>query len=149
MGAEKYVAMVLLALGGHAAPDINVDDLEDNSMTVIVLDSKNAFNSISRQVVFDILTGSFDGRTYGGLSEHNCPPPPPLFNLHFQSLRTFYGDDARMAFNAADGAFHEILSQAGFHQGCANAGKAFNIGSLAVVGAAAMQQHPDILSVCF
>ena len=144
VGAEKFLAAILLSLGGETAPNVDQDQLEEDPLVLIMLDTKNAFNTIDRQVFVDVLMHNLS-QDYGDLTQDNLPSPPHLFKLHMPMIAAYYGESGRLAFNAADGTFHTIKSQTGVHQGCVLGGQLFNIGTLPVVGSV-MAKHPECLA---
>ncbi|MGA0901119.1 MAG: hypothetical protein ACO3SO_12025, partial [Luteolibacter sp.] len=140
VGAEKFLVSVLLALGGEAAPDVDPSQRDDDPLVVITLDTKNAFNTLDRQIFVDVLTNTLL-RNRGPLTQDNLPHPPEIFKVHFPFIRAYYGDVGSLTFHAADGSFHVVESSTGVQQGCTLGGQLFNIGTLPLVGAA-MASHP-------
>lgn len=69
-------------------------------------------------------------------------------DLHFPSLRAFYGEKGRLAFIKADGTFDVVDSLNGVQQGCVNGGKFFNIATLPLVGEA-MKSFPSCFAPCY
>ena len=90
MGAEKYLAAVLLALGGEAAPDVDPAGLEDDPLLLNMLDTQNAYNTIDRQIFIDILmhTLMYD---YGPLNQNNSLPHLKSLRFTFPPLGHFTG----------------------------------------------------------
>ena len=132
---------LLLAIGGDAAPSVAEEDLEDDPLVIITLDRANAFNSLKRQVLVDVITKNLS-QDYGSLTQANCPDLPSVVNVHFPALRAFYGEKGRLGFNNQDGTFSVVDSSSGVHQGCVNAGKFYNIATLPLVGEAMTDAVP-------
>ena len=150
-GAEKYVISVLLALG----PDLvspgsqNAQSLDDDPVAVMILDTENAFNRLHRQVVFDMITGQFEGSyAQGRLTRENVTKLPDVFSAHIPSIRGHYEGDGRLVFVDHAHMSHEIKSRTGTQQGCVMGGKLFNIGTFSVVGAT-MADHPAVYCPTF
>ena len=148
-GAEKYIVTALLALREDPAPADAPNNLEEDPVAIMLLDSENAFNAIYRQVVFDMITRSYD-RTYaqGRLTKHNTIVLPEAFSVHIPSIRGHYEGDGRLIYIDALRQPHEIVSRTGTQQGCVMGGKLFNIGTFSVVGTT-MADHPEVYCPMF
>lgn len=148
-GAEKFIVTAMLALQEHPAPQDIQLPLHDDPMCILLLDTQNAFNTISRQAVFDMITRQFD-RTYakGRLTSANTTVLPSIFSAHFASIKGHYERDGHLAFVDADRKLHHVTSRTGVHQGCVMGGKLFNIGTLSVVGAT-MADHANVFCPMF
>lgn len=148
-GAEKYIVSVLLALGKFMALQEEVQCLEDDPMAVMLLDCKNAFNALLRQLVFDMITRDFDGSyAQGRLTKDNVTVLPESFAVHIPAIRAHYEGDGRLVFVDVERLVHYITSRTGMQQGCVLGGKLFNIGTFSVVGAT-MADHPETFCPMF
>jgi len=144
VGAEKFLGAVMLALGGDPAPTVSPEDLEADPEVVIVLDSKNAFNTLDRQIIVDVLTHSLS-RDYGELTQDNLPDPPELFKIHFPLLKAYYDGPARLAFHDPRRRFHILQALTGVHQGDVYGSQFYAVGTLPIVGSA-MAAYQDVLA---
>lgn len=102
-GAEKFIIATMLALQEHPAPEHSQLPLDDNPMIVLLLDTENAFNTLSRQLVFDMITRRFEGSyAKGRLTRENTTKLPSIFSIHFHSINAHYEQDGYLAFVDAD-----------------------------------------------
>ncbi len=123
--------------------------LEDDPMALFQLDSANAFNTLSRQVIFDMITRMYSA-TYakGRLSAENTTKLPLSFAVHIPSIQGHYQGEGQLIFVDTNGETHTISSVEGSQQGCVLGGKLFNIGTFSVVGAT-MADHADVYCPMF
>lgn len=143
-GAEKFIVTTLLALQEPPVPDELSLELPEDPMVIITLDAKNAFNSIHRQFVFDMIQGDFtESYAKGRLTRETVKVLPHTFAAHIPSIMGHYEGDGRLTFVGANGEAHHITSRTGVHQGCVLGSKLFCIGTLSLVGAT-MADHPDV-----
>jgi len=102
-GAEKFIIATMLALQEHPAPEHSQLPLDDDPMIVLLLDTENAFNTLSRQLVFDMITRQFEGSyAKGRLTRENTTKLPSIFSIHFHSIKAHYEQDGYLAFVDAD-----------------------------------------------
>lgn len=149
-GAEKFLVTTMLALNEHHAPETpHMSGRDEDPMVILKLDAKNAFNTIHRQFVLDMIQGKV-AHPYakGRLTSHNITALPSSFAVHIPSIMAHYVGDGTLTFVAANGEVRQITSRTGVHQGCVLGGKLFNIGTFSLVGAT-MADHPNVYCPMF
>lgn len=154
-GAEKFIVTTLLALQEHPAAEsssasvLSSHVLDSDPVVILKLDAKNAFNSIQRQFILDMIQGKVDvPYARGRLNSQNITALPATFAAHIPSIKGHYEGDGRLIFVDTKGEARQITSRTGVHQGCVLGGKLFNIGTFSIVGAT-MADHPEVYCPMF
>ncbi len=109
------------------------------------IDAANAFNTIHRQFIIDMIQGKVDvPYAKGRLTSNNITALPSTFAAHIPH----YEGDGRLVFIDSKGQAHHITSRTGVHQACVLGGKLFNIGTFSLVGAT-MADHLEVYCPMF